>query len=332
MLSEAGLNAEEAARLFQVLDGAKHVLVAISGGADSSALLVLLAEWAKPRGMKISAATVDHGLRAESRAEAKKAAALAKRIGVAHRVLPWSGEKPKSGIEEAARAARYELLDAHAQKIGATHLVTAHTEDDQAETLLMRLAAGSGPAGLAGMRAISRRGALVHVRPLLGVAKARLVATLRERGIGWSEDGMNLDMRFARPRLRAARGVLAAEGLTDERLAVLAGRMARMNDALERVAAAAWPEAVRQEGAKTVLDGRVLLSLPEEIGLRLLVRAIGGHSDQTPDRLRKNEAAYYAVREALREGKTAARTLAGAKISVGRGQVTVSAAPPRRGR
>lgn len=330
MLSEPGLNVEEAELLFVPLDGARHVLAAVSGGADSTALLVLLAAWAKPRGMKISAATIDHGLRAESKTEAKQVAALAKQIGVPHRVLVWTGDKPAGGIEEAARAARYALLGAHAQKIGATHLVTAHTEDDQAETLLMRLAAGSGPAGLAGMRTSMRRGAVVHVRPLLGIAKARLIATLKERGVGWSEDAMNLDGRFARPRLRAAREVLSAEGLTNERLAVLASRMARMNDALERVAAAAWPEAARQEGVKTVLDGRVLLSLPEEIGLRLLVRAIGGHSDQTPDRLRKNEALYYAVRAALTEDRTAARTLAGAKISVARGQVTVSAAPPRR--
>jgi tRNA(Ile)-lysidine synthase len=331
MHPEPGLNAEEAAHLFAPLDGAAHVIVAVSGGADSTALLVLLAEWAKSRETKISAATIDHGLRAESKAEAKKVAALAKQLGVSHRVLAWTGEKPKTGIEEAARAARYALLDAYAQKIGATHLVTAHTEDDQAETVLMRLAAGSGPAGLAGMRARSRRGSLVHVRPLLGIAKARLVATLRERGSIWSEDAMNADARFARPRLRAARASLAAEGLTNERLAVLAGRMARVNDALERVAAAAWPEAARQEGAKTVLDGRVLLSLPEEVGLRLLIRAIGGHADQTPDRLRKNEAAYDAVRDALTGGRTAARTLAGAKISVARGEVTVSAAPPRRG-
>lgn len=143
---------------------------------------------------------------------------------------------------------------------------------------------------------------------------------------------MNADARFARPRLRAARDILAAEGLTNERLAALAARMARTNDALDRVAAAAWPEAARQEGTKTVLDGRILLSLPEEIGLRLLVRAIGGHADQMPDRLRKNEAAYDAVMDALRAAKSTARTLAGAKIAVGRGQVTVSVAPPRRGR
>jgi tRNA(Ile)-lysidine synthase len=330
MASEPGLNTEEAALLFAPLDGAKHVLLAVSGGADSTALLMLTAEWAKGRTSKLSAATVDHGLRAESKKEAKEIARLAKSLGVTHRVLAWDSKKPKTGIEEAARNARYELLQTYAQKIGATHLVTAHTQDDQAETVLMRLAAGSGPAGLAGMRGAKKRGSLIHVRPLLGTSKARLIATLNEHGLEWNEDVMNADARFARPRLRAARGVLENEGLTSARLSVLAGRMARMTDALDRVASAAWSEAAREENGKTVLDGAVLLSLPEEIGLRILVRAVGGHADQTPDRLAKNETLFEAVRGALRAGEQIARTLAGAKIAVKEGAVTVSAAPPRR--
>jgi tRNA(Ile)-lysidine synthase len=331
MATEPGLNADETVRLFAPFDGAPCVLLAVSGGADSTALLVLAAEWAKGRTTRLCAATVDHGLRAESGREAKKVAALAKSLGVAHRVLTWNGEKPRTGIEDAAREARYALLDEAAKKFGATHLATAHTRDDQAETVLMRLAAGSGPAGLAGMRGAVQRGTVTHVRPFLGVTKARLVATLTERGLGWSEDATNADGRFARPRLRAARQVLEGEGLTADRLAVLAGRMGRMTDALERVAAAAWPEAAREEGGKTVLEGTILLALPEEIGLRILLRAVGTHGDQPPDRLAKCEALFGAVREALESGMALGRTLAGAKISVRGGQVTVGAAPPRRG-
>jgi tRNA(Ile)-lysidine synthase len=331
MAAEPGLNAEEVARLFAPLDSAKSVLLAVSGGADSTALLVLAAEWAKALKTEVSAATVDHGLRAGSGAEAKKVAALAKTLGVAHRVLVWKGEKPATGIEEAARTARYALLDDAAKKAGATHLATAHTRDDQAETVLMRFAAGSGPAGLAGMRAASKRGSVLHVRPFLDVPKARLVASLKERGLDWSEDETNLNARFARPRLRAAREVLEREGLTAERLAVLAGRMGRMADAVERVAAAAWPDVAYQDGSRTVLDGEVLLALPEEIALRVLIRAVDGHSGQTPDRLAKNEALLSTVREAIRSGKEASRTLAGAKIAVQKGQVVVTEAPPRRG-
>lgn len=331
MAAERGLNAEETAYAFTACEAAKCILLAVSGGADSTALLMLASEWAKTSKVKLAAATIDHGLRPSSAAEAKKVAALAKQLGVPHRILVWKDAKPKTGIEEAARAARYALLDEAAKKAGATHLATAHTQDDQAETFLMRLAAGSGPAGLAGMRAVRRRGALMHVRPFLDVPKARLVASLMERGIPWFEDESNKDSRFARPRLRAAREVLEGEGLTAERLSVLARRMGRMADAVDKVAAAAWAEAARQESNKTVLDGAVLLALPEEIALRILIRAVGGHADQEPDRLSRSEALLSGVLEALRTGQTLGRTLAGAKISVRAGEVEVTAAPPRRG-
>jgi tRNA(Ile)-lysidine synthase len=331
MAAEPGLNAEETTYAFKACEAAKCVLLAVSGGADSTALLVLASEWAKVSKVKLAAATIDHGLRPSSAAEAKKVAALAKQLGVPHRILVWKGEKPETGIEEAAREARYALLDEAAKKAGATHIATAHTSDDQAETVLMRLAAGSGPAGLAGMRAVRRRGALTHVRPFLDVPKVRLVASLKERGIPWSEDETNKDARFARPRLRAAREVLEGEGLTSERLSVLARRMGRMADAVDRVAAAAWAEAARQDGTKTVLDGAVLLALPEEIALRILIRAVGGHADQEPGRLSRSEALLAGVLEALGTGKTLGRTLAGAKISVRSGEVEVTAAPPRRG-
>lgn len=331
MAAEQGLNTEEIASAFGAFETDACVLLAVSGGADSTALLVLAAEWAKTRGTKLVAATIDHGLRPSSAAEAKKVAALARTLGVPHRILVWKGEKPQTGIEEAARAARYRLLEEAARKARATHLATAHTRDDQAETLLMRLAAGSGPAGLAGMRVVKRRGDVLHVRPFLDVPKVRLVASLNQRKISWLKDETNTDRRFARPRLRAAREVLEAEGLTAERLSVLARRMGRMADAVDSVAAAAWAEAAHREKDKTVLDGAVMLALPEEIALRLLVRAVGGHADQEPDRLSRSEALFAGVLEALREGKKLGRTLAGAKISVRAGEVEVTAAPPRRG-
>ena len=330
MTAERGLNAGEAANLFVPLEKASSILVAVSGGADSTALLLLFSEWVKGRDARLTAATVNHCLRSGSDDEARKVARFAKSLGIGHNVLEWNDDKPVSGIEEAAREARYRLLVDRARQIRASHLVTAHTLEDQAETVLMRLAAGSGPSGLAGMRPESPREGLVHARPLLGIAKARLIATLRERGITWSEDEMNRDPRFARPRLRAARQVLEAEGLTAARLGLLACRMARMNRAIEKVAAAAWSDAVRQNDTRTVLDGAVLLALPEEIGLRVLVRAIGRHADREPDRLARAEALFEAVRVALSEEKSLGRTLAGAKIAVRAGKVTVSPAPPRR--
>src|SRR5690606_39343442 len=140
----------------------------------------------------------------------------------------------------------------------------------------------------------------------------------------WSEDESNADPGFARPRLRAARAVLEREGLTAGRLSVLAQRMARMTDALDRVAAAAWADAARVEKGATVLDGAVLAALPEEIALRLLVRAVDMHGDQTPDRLARSENLLDAVREALASRQSLGLTLAGAQISGRKCQVNVT--------
>ncbi len=143
----------EANDLFADLVSAPAIVLAVSGGPDSTALLLLAARWrkARRRGPKLLAVTVDHGLRAGSAAEAKQVARLARSLGVPHRILRWTGAKPTSGLQEKARLARYRLLSEAAAKIGASHILTAHTLDDQAETVLMRLLRGSGPTGLSGM-------------------------------------------------------------------------------------------------------------------------------------------------------------------------------------
>jgi tRNA(Ile)-lysidine synthase len=147
------LSAVDAKDLFADLASAPALVLAVSGGPDSIALLILAARWraARKRGPKLLAVTIDHGLRAESAAEAKHVARLARRLGVAHRTLHWTGKKPKTGLQEKAREARYRLLAQAGAEAGASHLLTAHTVDDQAETVLMRLLRGSGPAGLGGM-------------------------------------------------------------------------------------------------------------------------------------------------------------------------------------
>jgi tRNA(Ile)-lysidine synthase len=321
----------EADALFQLCEGSASVLAAVSGGADSTALLLLLAKWSRNRGLRLCAATVDHALRPESGDEAERVAVLARTLGIEHRTLRWTGSKPDASIEEAARTARYRLLLEYAAEVGATHLMTAHTLDDQAETVLMRLAAGSGPAGLAGMRPLSARGDLIHVRPLLGVPKARLIATCEAAGVSWSEDASNADPRFARARLRAARDVLDREGLTAERLAVLARRMARADAAIEQAVDTAWASSATSGPSQTRMDGATLLALPEEIGLRMMLRAVAKHGDGTAERLKRAEALFDAVRDALQEGKALGRTLGGARVVTSKGQLVISTAPPRRG-
>ena len=224
------------------------LLLAVSGGPDSTALMHAAASW--PDAPPLLVATVDHGLRPESRAEAEGVAAQAAMLGLPHVVLAW-GDPPPRVSQRAAREARYRLLAEHAAAIGAVRVATAHTLDDQVETVLMRLAAGSGLSGLGGMEPVSQRGTLRHLRPFLGFRKVELVATCRARGWSFVEDPTNRDPRYARPRWRALAGLLATEGLTPERVATLGDRLRRADAALDAAATLAAAQAIEivEEGA-----------------------------------------------------------------------------------
>ena len=302
-----------------------HVLLAVSGGADSTALLVLAAEWADKRAApKLSVATVDHALRPEAADEIAAVARIAADFELDHARL----EAPvtvTSRIESTARTLRYEALAAHARAIGAEAIATAHTRDDQAETVLMRLAAGSGPAGLAAMRQTVQRGGVTHLRPFLGVSKARLVASLEQRVLRWSDDAMNADPAFARARLRSGRAALEREGLTAERLATLAFRMARANEALDAAVSDAMASLVATKG-----KGRVIAAgagaLPDEIKLRLLGRVIHEVGGGRVHLERLERLADRIVAEPAGAG-----TLAGARVAWrADGRIVAQPAPPRR--
>lgn len=318
----------EAGACFNDLASEAGLLVAVSGGPDSVALLALLADWAGGPGRPVlRAATVDHGLRAEAAAEAEEVAALCAGLGVAHETLRWLSSKPASGIQDAARRARYDLLTAAALRHGCTAIVTAHTLDDQAETLLMRLAHGSGPGGLAGMQPRSRRGAVDLVRPLLGIEKARLVATAERRGLPFTHDPSNADPRFERVRWRSLLPLLAEEGLGPARLGLFAARMARQEEALSQRAAEVLSQrrCCSQDADELRLDFRRLAEEPEEIVLRVLALAL---SDVSPagdgyGRLERLEACGASLLEALQGGSTSRRTLAGCVLSLGANGVLV---------
>src|SRR4051794_29062019 len=147
------ISVAQAKRLFADWKAAPAIVLAVSGGPDSIALMWLAARWrrALARGPRLIAVTVDHGLRSEAAREARDVKRVARSLDIPHRTLRWTGTKPKTGLPAAAREARYRLLAQAARKSGATHILTAHTRDDQAETLLMRMLHGSGIAGLAGM-------------------------------------------------------------------------------------------------------------------------------------------------------------------------------------
>ena len=204
--AEAPLTGEELTALLGALgpfERRPEIAVAVSGGPDSMALAVLVQPWVEDRRGRLTALVVDHGLRAESAAEAASTARRLAALGIESRILRWDGPKPGSGIQAAAREARYRLLCGACRAAGILHLLLAHHAGDQAETIALRAERGSGRRGLAGMPAIREVESLRLLRPLLGVAKARLLATLGQRGIGWVEDPSNRDPRFARSRLRA---------------------------------------------------------------------------------------------------------------------------------
>jgi tRNA(Ile)-lysidine synthase len=354
------VSAAEAAALFADLSGAPALILAVSGGPDSTALMWLAAQWRARRkhGPKLIAITVDHGLRKESVAEARDVKRLARSLELPHRTMRWTGAKPKTGLPAAARAARYDLLARAARAHGATHIFTAHTRDDQAETLLMRLMRGSGIAGLAAMARQSERNGLLLARPLLHVAKSQLVATLKKAGVGVADDPTNRDPNFTRPRIRAVMPALAAEGGDARNLARLASRLARANAAVEVLVDGAERYlalnlALRDReinhsgiGAKAVdaktfdfrlFDFEAFAGMPEEIRLRLLLRAIERFGHEGPAELGKVEALLSALDGMVAENTVAhrprlKRTLAGALVSLSDGRIRVEPAPPRRRR
>jgi tRNA(Ile)-lysidine synthase len=358
------VSAAEAKTLFGSLARASVLVLAVSGGPDSTALLLLAARWrgALKKGPKLLAVTVDHALRPESAGEARAVKRLARRLGVSHRILRWQGKKPATGLQAAARGARYRLLAAAARTAKAGHILTAHTLDDQAETVLMRMSRGSGLTGLCAMahasplpagtfsrkagtdiaqkmRPIKGSGGekgIMLVRPLLDIPKARLVATLARAKIDFADDPSNRDPRFTRPRLREVMPMLAREGLDARRFALLVRRMQRAEAAIEMavgVAAAALSEGTWSDRGPIVFSAEKFARLPAEVALRLLGRAITQTGDEGPVQLGRLEALFQAL-ETANAGETfrLRRTLGGALVTLAGTRLVVERAPARRSR
>ncbi len=334
----SAITVDRAKLLFAGWKAAPAIVLAVSGGPDSIALMWLAARWRRAftRGPRLIAVTVDHGLRPEGAREARDVKKLAAQLDLPHRTLRWRDAKPKTGIPAAARAARYRLLAQAAKASGATHILTAHTRDDQAETLLMRMLRGSGLAGLAAMARQSERDGVWLARPLLDIPKSRLVATLNKAKIAFADDPTNRDTSYTRPRLRALMPALAEEGGDARNLARLASRLARANAALEVLADGAERYLTlrdRNDAARFGFDASAFAGLSEEIRLRLLMRAINRVGHEGPAELGKAEAMLEALDRAILAGKGRQKqTLAGAAISLTGGRIHVEPAPPRRSR
>ena len=283
-----------------------RLAVAVSGGSDSLALALLAAAWCHAAGGSMVALTVDHGLRVSSGEEARQVGSWLAARGIEHHILRWAEPEGGSGLQAAARAARYRLLTGWCRGHHILHLLVGHQRDDQAETLMLRLARGSGVDGLAAMTVSAPHADLQILRPLLDFSRQSLRDYLRGVGQGWIEDPSNEAEHFDRVRWRK---FLGEERIDAARLALTARQLGRARQALEADCAALAAEAVSISGAGFAwLDVSRLAAAPEEVSLRLLAtlaRTVGG--GDFPPRLESLEKMLAA----LQIGLTRRRTFAG---------------------
>lgn len=253
------------ARAMRALAPPPRLGLAVSGGSDSLALLHLAQLWG---GAQLFVATVDHQLRPGSGAEAARVAAICAGLGVPHVTLTWvHSDRTPGNLQATARKARYALLRDWARVEGLGAVALGHTRDDQAETVLMRLARGSGVDGLAAMAPAREEPGLRWLRPLLETPRAVLRDWLRAQGHAWVDDPSNDDTRFARIRVRQAMGAL---GLDAERLAQTAMRMQAARQVLDAAAHDAALGLCQFDRGDIVIDAQGFDALPAETRLRLL--------------------------------------------------------------
>jgi tRNA(Ile)-lysidine synthase len=257
---------QDTIRRHAMLAGGETVLVAVSGGADSTALLYLLTRLAPAWGLQLHALHVDHGLREESAREAEAVRGLGSRLGVPVDVAHVTVSR-RGSLEDAARAARYAALEAHADGLGAQRIAIGHTADDQAETVLMRIIAGTGLAGLAGIPA--RRGRFV--RPLLERSRAEVIDYCRHHAIATVDDPTNADRRHFRNRLRhdILPSLRRENVAVDRALIDLAARAGEIGDLIDLAADALAGRAASDGG----WDVAALAGAPRPVAARVLARA-----------------------------------------------------------
>jgi tRNA(Ile)-lysidine synthase len=298
----------------------ESVGIAVSGGPDSVALL-LLAAAARPG--RIEAATVDHALRRDARDEADAVAGICQRLGVPHAILTVSwAETPETAVQERARRQRYRLLSYWVEERGLGALATAHHADDQAETLLMRLARGAGVRGLAAMRARSvTTGSHVRlVRPLLGWRRCELEQICSDAGVTPATDPSNEDERFERVRVR--RALADEEWLDAAAIARSATNLADADIALDWAARMEWKSAVQEKrGAILYRPG----DRPAEIVRRIIGKAVRRLATEGEPELRGREADQL-LRTLMAGG---VGTIRGVRCEGGR-EWRFTPAPPRR--
>jgi tRNA(Ile)-lysidine synthase len=283
------------------------IAVAVSGGSDSLGLGLLLAEWVKAREGRLHMLTVDHGLRSEAAAECARVAEIFAAIpGCSPHVLRWRGEKPEHGLQAAARAVRYALLADWCHAHGVLHLAVGHTAEDQAETVAMRQAHGSGQLGLAGMAALRPEAGVRLLRPLLSVSRPAIRDWLRSRGQDWIEDPSNELTRFERVRIRQSLAASEAEQLHER-----ARQAGNERDRSERAAAALLAEVAQvHDSGYAAIELEPFLATQQAVrtaALRQVMLSVSG-ADYMPD--------LEGILLAAASGSRGAWTLGGCQLRV----------------
>ena len=307
-----------------------HIGVAVSGGADSMALVLLADRWAQAHGGRVTALTVDHGLRKESRKEALTVRRWLKRRGINHHILTWTKEARDIGpgpgpgdagaagsnLQARARAARYGLMESWCLNKSVLHLLLGHHRDDQAETFLMRLSRGSGLFGLAAMASVREKPAHRLLRPLLDCNRVHLESFLKREKQIWVEDPSNKDPKYTRVRIREKMPEFAKLGLGAARIAKTAGILGRDRKVLEETVAGLLAVAARPDPAGFVrFDASLVMAAPKAVGIRALVRLlamVGG--GVYPPRQSGLDRLYGEIASSGHSAPFKARTLAGCRI------------------
>lgn len=283
-----------------------HVGVAVSGGGDSMALLLLMEHWAAESGATISAVTVDHGLRPEAAEEAAMVAALCAERGIPHDTLKWQGWDGTGNLQAEARAARYRLIAEWAKARGVEAVCLGHTKDDQAETFLMRLARKAGSDGLRGMPQQFEREGMRWVRPLLDVRREALRDFLRRRGVGWVEDPSNEDTRFDRVKARRALAALEPLGIGADELSAVAANLSNENALIRQVVRERLNGLAEARCGAVSMPREAYGNLPFEVRRRFLRAAAGWIA-----------GGDYAIRDAAMADLAAALDAGGTHVAGG---------------
>lgn len=248
--------------------------LAVSGGSDSLAMMVLAAQHAAQSGRSVRVVTVNHGLRPAAAEETEFVAEVADRLDLPHETLFWQGWDGQGNLMDQARQARYRLMADWAARSGVAAVLLAHTQDDQAETFLMRLGRGAGVDGLSAMRSGFEVNGMLFYRPLLEASRDSLREVLQKNGQHWIDDPSNQDDKFTRVRMRKALSEMAETGPTAQELAQSATHLAAAREALNWAAARFAEDHVRRQAGDLLIAAAPFATLPEELQRRLLRHAL----------------------------------------------------------